>query len=414
MKIATETTLEAKQASHATDVPLAGQKSVEKIRAAPRRKIRVLHLLTSEVRGGIEEGVFSLLRRLDRRRFSPSLACPPALLAACRRELQGLDITVHALPSLSRPYQLVSMARLARIVRTVAPDVLHTHLFVASLCAAPLAKLCGVPVVVESCRIREGWRRGIWKSYRIDGWINRFVDANIAISESLRRYLLQEKRFPPEKVVLIRNARDLTRVLAPPERDVVALRSEFGVRPGELVVSVPGRLEVQKGHRYLLEALPSVLRRFPDLRVLIVGSGSLHHQLAAEIDRRKLKEHVVLAGYREDVYDIMRLSDLVVLPSLYEGLPLVAVEAGALGKPIVATAVDGTPEVVLDRETGWLVPPGNCSELAKAMCELLGNSNLRRRWGERAREHVLSEFSFDLFVTETERLYTRLCTPPVN
>ena len=115
-----------------------------------------------------------------------------------------------------------------RVLRAATPDIVHTHLFVASLCVAPVAKLCGVPVVIESCRIREGWRQGIWKKFWIDRWVNRFVDANIAISESLRRYLIGEKGFDGVKVFLVRNGRELSRVLAPPREDNIRhLLSDF-------------------------------------------------------------------------------------------------------------------------------------------------------------------------------------------
>jgi glycosyltransferase involved in cell wall biosynthesis len=373
------------------------------------RKVRVLHVSSAESRGGNEEGVLSLLRNFDRSKFSPMLACPPALIRAYGKDLEGLDINVYPLPALSRPYQFGAIRRLTHILRTVKPDVVHTHLFVTSLCAAPVARLCGVPVVIESCRIREAWRRGLFKSYWIDRYVNRFVDANIAISESLRGYLTKIKGFPREKVFVIRNGRELCRVLADSGKDAGELRREFGVPTDHLVICIPGRLEVQKGHHYLLEALPVVLSRFPNVRVLLLGDGSLRDQLQTEIHHRGLQDYVLLTGYRQDVYDIIRISDLVVLPSMFEGLPLVAIEAGALGRPIVATAVDGTPEVVLHEKTGWLVPPANGEELAQAICMFLGDPELRRRCGERARHYILQEYSFERVIKETENLYLDLC-----
>jgi len=400
-------------ANQATDVTtLAGIDAANAARrregAVPSRKIRVLHVLTVGVRGGIEENVLSLLRHLDRNKFSPALACPAPLIKAYGNDLRELDVSVHVLPPMSRPYHFGGMIRLARLLKHLSPDVVHTHLFVATLCVAPVAKLCRVPVVIETCEVREAWRRGIWKRYWIDRQISRFVDANIAVSESLRRYLVDEKRLPPEKVVVIRNGRELSRVVAISGRDLNGLRNEFRVRPGELIVSLLGRLEVQKGHAYLLEALPKVLPQFPGLRVLVVGDGSLRDALAAEINRRELGDHVLLTGYRRDVYDILRISDLVVLPSLWEGLPLTAIEAGALGKPILATSVDGTPEIVLHGETGWLVPPGDSSALAEAMIRLLGDSEIRARMGTRARDYVIQNFSFNRVVTEIEELYIHL------
>jgi glycosyltransferase involved in cell wall biosynthesis len=386
----------------------AGMRARRQTQAPSASRIRILHILTNEVRGGIEEGVLSLLRLMDRERFVPLLACPPKLIEAYGREL-GDDLKVYPLPRLCRPYQVSAMVQLVRILRASAPDVVHTHLFVTSLCVAPVAKLIGIPVVVESCRIREGWRGNAWKGYWIDRVVDGFVDANVTNSDALRRYLLEVKRFPADKVVVIRNGRDLSRVLAPPVSETAALRREFHLCPDALVVVAPGRLEAQKGHDYLLQALPAVLKQFPNLRMFIVGEGSLRQQLAAKITELNLQDHVMLTGYRKDVYDLFRLSDLVVLASLFEGLPLVAIEAGALGKTILATAVDGTPEVVLHGETGWLVPPANSADLAVAMCKLLVDAELRARLGEQARKYVTQEFSFDRLVVETEGLYTRLC-----
>jgi glycosyltransferase involved in cell wall biosynthesis len=382
--------------------------SPQQMQGAP--KIRVLHILPSVALGGIEEGVLSLLRTLDRNRFSPMLACPPKLIEAHGHELAEIDVEVYPLERLVRPSQVLVIAQLVRVLRAAAPDIVHTHLFVTSLCVAPVAKLLGVRTLVESCRIREGWRGNIWKRYWIDRLVNRLVDANVANSDALRRYLLDVKRFPKDKVTIIRNGRDLSRVLAPPVNEETALREEFHLNPRDTVVVAPGRLEIQKGHSYLLEALPKVLGRFPDLRLLIVGEGSLRGPLAAQITKLNLQDHVTLTGYRKDVYDLFRLSDLIVLPSLFEGLPLVAIEAGALSKTILATRVDGTPEVVLHGVTGWLVPPANSADLAQAMCRLLGDAELRARLGKQAQMYIAQEYSFDRLVVETERLYVKLAS----
>lgn len=378
------------------------------------RRIRVMHLLNTEVRGGIEEGVLSLLRNLNRERFATALACPRRLIDAYGHDLDELGVDVYSIPAVSRPYDIGGMLRLARVLRSAAPDVLHTHLFTMSLCAAPLAKAYGVRVVIESCRIREGWRRGIWKHHFVDRLVNRCVDVNIAISESLKRYLVEEKGFPARKVVLIRNGRELSRVVAAPRRDAAALRNELGLDSRGPVIVVPARLEFPKGHRHLLDALPKVIENYPNLSVVLVGDGSLRMEIESQIARLALREHVCMTGYRRDVYDLVRLGDLVVLPSLFEGLPLAAIEAGALGKAIVATSVDGTPEVVLHGKTGWLVPPANPDELASGICKLLADDELRNQMGARAREYVTQEYSFDRLVDQTEQLYARLCEPFIH
>jgi glycosyltransferase involved in cell wall biosynthesis len=184
-----------------------------------------------------------------------------------------------------------------------------------------------------------------------------------------------------------------------------ALRRRFGFEDTDLVLVVLARLEPQKGHAVLLEALPSVRREFPRMRLVCVGDGSLRDGLERQAVNLGLSDAVRFVGYQKDVAEWLAIADLSVLPSFYEGLPLVAIESLAAGCAMVATAVDGTPEVVVNEKTGLTVEAGNAAELAEAICRLLRDDDLRRSLGQTGQEWVAEHFSRQGQIERTEALY---------
>src|SRR5574342_342741 len=308
------------------------------------KQIRVLFVLTSPVRGGLEEVVLALLSRLDRREFRLALACPGSLLQAMAGELRSLEVETYPV-SAGTWRKPGEVAALASCIRRFQPDLVNPHLFRSTLVAAPLAKWLGVPRVIETYHGREVWRRGVLKgSFLVDQAVSHWVDRVIAVSEAAKDFLVRTKRIPAQKIVMVPNGRDLS--VFRPGQDREPVRNEFCLGSDAPVVGVVGRLEPQKGHTFLLDAFPMVLSEFPDARILLVGDGSLGGSLKDQAGRLGIASRVIFAGFRSDVPRLLDAMDLVVLPSLYEGMPLTAIEAAAMGKPIVATEVDGTPEVV--------------------------------------------------------------------
>jgi glycosyltransferase involved in cell wall biosynthesis len=245
------------------------------------------------------------------------------------------------------------------------------------------------------------------RNYWIDRAITVLSDKTIAVSESTRSYLLQEKKLDARKVMVVRNGRSVNGFRLSLQHRA-QLQAEFGISPGELIIGVFGRLEVQKGHRFLFEALPSILTRVPALKVLVVGDGVLRTSLEQQVRDLQLSSAVVFAGYRTDSMPLMSICDVITLPSLYEGMPLVPIEAAALGKPVVATAVDGTREVVVDGLTGKLVPPADSSALARTLLELLLQPERRHAFGQEARVRAQKEFSLEHQLAETASIYEQL------
>lgn len=371
-----------------------------------RERVRILFALTSPARGGVEEVVLSLLRGLPQDEFESALAAPAALLHLLADDLRDLGVrtTAVAADGWSAPRKV---AALASCIRRFRPHLVSPHLFRSTLVAAPLAKWLGVPRVVETYHGREAWRRGLVKgSFVVDRVVSRWVDRVIAVSEAARTFLIHRKGIPAEKVVVVPNGRDLS--VFKPGRERKEAREELGVGPGDPVIGVIGRLEEQKGHTYALEAFREVAAEFPGARLAFVGDGSLRRELQARACALGLRSQVLFMGFRADVPRLIDAIDLLALPSLYEGMPLTAIEGSAMAKPVVATWVDGTCEVVRNGVTGRLVPPANPAALAAAMLGILRNPMAARRMGEAGRQHVLARFDIGRQVEATAAVYRQV------
>ena len=369
------------------------------------RPIRLLFVLTSPVRGGVEEVVLALLRRLDPGEFSLALAAPGALLEALSADLGGVRLDTEAVAAESLR-QRQEVGRLARFMTSFRPDDVNPHLFRSTAVAAPVARWHGARVV-ETYHGREGWRRGPGAlRFLPDRLLSRLLDRVIAVSEAARAFLIRGKGYRAETITVVPNGRDLSVFTPGVARE--AARKELGLDGAVPLVGVVGRLEPQKGHVHLLDAWPAVLREVPDARLLLVGDGSLRGALAERARANGVDGSVILAGFRADVPRVLDAIDVLCLPSLYEGMPLTAIEGAAMGRPVVATAVDGTPEVVQDGVTGRLVPPADPPALARALGELLGHPDRARQMGRAGRAFVLERFDLDRQVEATARVYRSL------
>ena len=367
------------------------------------RPLAVMMFSNATERAGAEEHILELLRRLDRRLFRLHLACPDVLLGKYGNDIpKDVHVTPIILDHLS---DIRGAIRLARTVRQRKIDVLHSHMFRASLFASPIGTLCGVPVIIETTHVRETWRKGWFKSkFIVDRAISHLIDRYIAVSEANSRYLIGQKGIPEKKVSVIQNGCSIERV-DPQRAHPEGIRESLGFSNSDLVLLVMARLEPQKGHRILLQALSLLRAEFPSIRLICLGTGALKDELTKTARDLGLEKIVRFVGFRSNVGDWLAAVDIGVLPSFYEGLPLTAVETLAAGIPLVATAVDGTPEVVIDGETGHLVPPGDPAAMAEAIGRLARQPELRRKFALAGRDRVLKRFTVQRQVEQTSNLY---------
>lgn len=365
--------------------------------------ISLMFFSNSTVRAGVEEHILELLCGLDRHLFRLHLACPKQLQEKfgdeIPKDVQVTPVMIDSISDISGAFELVRAFRRDRI------QILHAHMFRASLFASPIARLCGVPVVIETSHSREPWRSGWLKSkYIVDRLASTFVDRFIAVSSACARHLTGNKRVDPSRVRVIHNGCNLQKF--EPHRPAPAgMRESLGFGETDPILLVLARLEPQKGHHVLLDAMPAVLKEFPNARLVCVGDGALRNTLEDQARGLGIYDSVRFVGYQSNTPDWLALADFTVLPSYYEGLPLVAIESLAAGKTIVATAVDGTPDVVLDGETGLTVPAGDSKHMSEAICNLLRDPQQRQALAESGRRHVLEAFSARQFIKETTQFY---------
>lgn len=367
------------------------------------RQLSAMMFSNATVRAGAEEHVLELLRGLDRRQFRLQLACPEVLLEKYGNDIPSdVRVTPIMLDHLS---DIRGAVRLARALRQQKIDILHSHMFRASLFASPIGKLCGVPVIIETTHVRETWRMSWLKSkFIVDRAVGHLIDHYIAVSEANSRYLIGQKRISAKKVSVIQNGCSVERV-DPSKAHPEGIRESLGFSKDDLMLLVMARLEPQKGHLILLQALSLLRTGFPNIRLICLGTGVLEEELKKAARDLGLEDIVRFVGFRSNVGDWLAAADIGVLPSFYEGLPLTAVETLAAGIPLVATAVDGTPEVVIDGETGLLVPPGDPAAMAEAIGRLARQPDLRRQFALAGRDWVTKRFTIQRQVEQTSNLY---------
>jgi glycosyltransferase involved in cell wall biosynthesis len=236
-------------------------------------------------------------------------------------------------------------------------------------------------------------------------WSRRSVTQLVAVSEENKRTLVDLYRLPAEKITVVHNGADLT-----PFRDPSpgTLRAELGLTPDQPLVIVLGRLAANKGQRFLVEAAPDILARFPTTHFVFAGNPEGRGDIEARIRALNLEPHFSLLSFRSDVVNLLRSSDLFVLPSLGEGFSLAIVEALAAGLPVVATRVGGAAEIIDEGRNGFLVPPADAGALGEAVIRALSLDAPARENMRRAALDTARHFSFDITAQKMYEIYRSL------
>lgn len=305
-------------------------------------------------------------------------------------EREGMDVQ---LVDVSRTFRVAGALRLARLLRRERVDVLHTHTALAANVLSRVAGRLAGAAVVSHIHIENYFRANrIARAAHtaLDNGTVRLAARVLAVSGSTRDTLL-EQGYPSHLVEVVHNGID---VATQARRRGDGLRAELGVPDGVTLLGEIGRLCDVKGQRELIEAVALV----PDVNVVLVGDdleqGGAYRTKLAELAReRNVEDRVHLLGYRADAGELLDQFDILVLPSWIEGLPGVVLEAMAHAKPVIATPVGGTPELVVDGETGVLVPPRDPAALADAITALIADPERARALGLAGRERAEREFS---------------------
>ncbi len=373
------------------------------------KKIKVLEMIDRPFLGGGQAALLALANHLDKGRFDVSICAEDG--GPLEEEARNLGLSFLPAP-FNKKFSLSINPAIRRILKENKTDILHTHGGIAGLFGRRAAQKSRTPVVVHTLHgihyLHYRNRALRFLSILLERRLSARTDAVIFVSEA---DLGQGRRFklvPEAKMTLIKNGIDALEFQETEAFDKKKRELKWRLKLDPPVVGTVARLHRQKGIVDLLAAAPQIHLGRPEAKIVVIGGGPQERELRKKAQKLGLERFFVMLGERRDARELLSLLDVFVLPSLWEGLPLVLLEAAAMGKPIVATDIDGVREIIRDGETGLLVPPKNPEKLSEAVLRLLQNSDLAHKLGQEARAAIPPAFSLSKMVNETEQLYLRL------
>jgi glycosyltransferase involved in cell wall biosynthesis len=365
-------------------------------------KIKVLHLITELSIGGAQSALYRLLENFGDASFVHSVACFYNADGAAAGQIRALDTPVFDL-RMNNKFRLDALGRLLQLLRREEPDILHTWMFHANLSGRILGRLASVPIIISS-------ERTMGQESRIRYWLNRrsisLIDQVVCVSQSVADFSVERVGLPRDKIVVIPNGVDPARYSNLPAKEQA--RKSLNLPMDSVIIAAIGRPRPVKGYQHLLRAFTQLSKSFPETKLLFVGNGPERPDLMVMAKSLGVKPHVIFCDDTIRIANVLASVDMLAIPSLFEGMPNVALEAMAAELPVVATAVGGTPEVVIDGKTGLLVPPKNAEAITSAITRLLENPQLRKEMGRAGRRRVESEFSIHDSARKVKRLYLNL------
>ncbi len=353
--------------------------------------MNIVHLTASTIHGGPERQMLGLAHHLPETYQSVFLSfaeggrCRQFLSTARHHGFEAVALTYDT------PRLWSAVREIAGHLERLEADVLCCHGYKANLLGRIAARQKKIPVIA----VARGWTAENFKVRlyeRLDRFHLHWMDEVVCVSEA-QAARVRRAGVRSDRIRVIYNAIDPTRFLEPDARYRAKLLRYFR-QPRSYVIGAAGRLSPEKGFEVLVRAAERVLRELPDTGFVLFGDGPERARLQKQISAAGLGQSIILAGFRADLDRFLPHFDLLVLPSYTEGMPNVVLEAFAAGVPVVATAVGGTPEIIEDGVSGYLVPSGNDEAMAERICLALDNADALPDMGRKGRLYVQEKFGF--------------------
>ncbi len=376
-------------------------------------RINLLQVVNGLAIGGAEKKLLELVKTLDKKRYN-IIVCSIGQGGPLQKDFEALGVNVIVCQKRNK-LDLSLIFTVARLIKECEIDVVQTTLLLADLVGAMAARIAGKPPVIswetvshgENDILRTGNRHILAYKFAM-----KRVSRIVAVSQEIQRSLIQRRGIPAEKIAYIPYGVDLKKFAR--RNGSIDKRSILNIPSDRIVVGTVARAEPYKGVAYLQKVALQMVQQHPKLDFVFVGDGSLRKELEAEVAAQGLSERIHFLGFRNDVHEVMNTFDIFILPSLTEGLPNVILEAMASSKPVIATAVGGIPEAVVEGETGLLIPPSNTTAIMDAIRSLLSDHKAALRMGEAGRRRVEENFSLQKEVSSFEHLYQQLLDEKKN
>lgn len=305
-------------------------------------------------------------------------------------DLRNKGIYVECL-KLKKTNIVPTVVKLAYFIKKNNVNAIHTFRIISDILGVFVGRACGVKKIIctkGSCAV---WKNGFYKFW--DRAAVGFATKVVAVSEAIRRDIASNYKVAGEKLIVLYNGISLSKFKAKP--DLPRLLKNLSIDPALKRIGCVANLNPRKGHKYLLDAFPLVLKDVPDSVLILVGGGGLRRELEEQAARLDIKDKVIFLGGRKEAFNLMGIFDCLVLPSVTEGLAIALLEAMASRVPVVATAVGGIPEVIINGETGLLVPPKDEKALAEAIVVLLKDKAVAQSLASKAYDRVREIFSME-------------------
>jgi sugar transferase (PEP-CTERM/EpsH1 system associated) len=372
----------------------------------------IAHVIHHLVMGGMENGLVNLLNRIPPSRYRQCVICVEDF-SNFRNRITAQNVEVFALhrSELSRIGVYRAMLKLFRQLR---PTIVHSR-NLSGLDALPAAWVAGVPIRIHG---EHGWDVADLEGKQLRPRLLRrvhspLVHRYITVSKDLQRYLVHKVGISPARITQIYNGVDIVRFIPSGTRSDELLPAHFRGRD-KIVIGAVGRLQPVKDFLTLVRGVAELLRREPGLRDVVrlamIGDGPLRDALRKGVSDEGIADLTWLPGARNDVAEIYRCLDIFVLPSLREGVSNTLLEAMASGLPVIATAVGGNPELVVDDVNGFLIEPSSPRSVAAKLQLYVTDAGLRLRHGHASRECTVARFGLETMVDSHVRLYDSLCS----
>jgi len=371
-----------------------------------RRKTRLLQITHDLDLGGLQQVVYNLCRTVNRELFDVSVLCLRE--RGCYAEdVEALGIPVYLLDQKPDGVDYFAFIKVARLLRKLNIDVIHTHNTQPFFDGTMGAMLAGVRTVIHTDHARPFPDK--MRYMIVEKLMSLYAYRVVGCSDHTSAQLIRYEKISPRKIVTIPNGIDGSRFRQ--TIDKAQKRKELGIHHDGDIIGVAVRLSDQKGITYLLKAMPEILKTHPRVTVLIAGDGDLRAELEQESQAlglgSDLGNNVIFCGTRKDIPELLQLFDIYALPSKWEGLPMIILEAMASGCIVVATDVGGNGTAIIDGETGLLIAPENVTALTNALSRLLDDKALRERLAANARQRFDAVFSAETMTGKYEQLYLR-------
>ncbi len=370
----------------------------------------IVHLTYILDFGGLETLIVEAINRMPVDQYRHAIVCLTRF-TDFRHRITRPGVEVIALDK-QPGIGLGTHVKLWRLLRQMKPTILHTY-NLATAEYAFTAAMAGVPVRVHAEHGRDaGDPEGKNPKHQLlRRLLLPFIDSYVAVSADLAQWLKHDVRIPEGKVLFIDNGVDTTR-FCPAEGNSPA-SVPFGIPAGSFVIGTVGRIQDVKDHASLVQAFIALRALLPSqqdqLRLVIVGAGPLLPKLQQQVDAAGIGHLVLLPGGRNDIADVMKAFSVFAMSSIAEGMPVTLLEAMSSGLPVVSTRVGGIPDVVIDHETGALVPARDPAAMAAALAVYAQDPALVRRHGATARDRIVKKYSIDAMLASYTALYDRLC-----